>query len=92
MKYTIKAFIRRDGQGYIAECLEVEASVKGITLDETVDNLRHELCRCLHGAEMSDFGLVEEPTLFITFEDVPLPKLPLNCELDLPECAGDLCQ
>ncbi len=73
MRYSIKAFIRKDGAGYVADCLEVEeAVVRGETLDETVEKLRQELCRHLEACHPSAFGLVEEPTLFITIEDVPL--------------------
>jgi len=72
MQYSIKAFIRKEGPRYFAECLEVEASAEGYTLDETVESLRSEVCRMLEGADMCALGLCEEPTLFFTFEDVPL--------------------
>ena len=79
MKYSIKAFIRKDGPGYFAECLEVEATAKGITLDETVESLRSEICLSLCGKDLSLLGLVDEPTIFMTIEDVPLPAKPLLC-------------
>ncbi len=84
MKYSIKAFISRDGDGYTAECIEVVAKVHGKTLDETVEALRHEICRCLTGVDLSRLGLVEDPTLFITFEDVPIPPRPLVCPPQIP--------
>jgi len=84
MNYSIKSFIRREGLGYVADCPEVaDAVVRGTTLDETVEKLRHEISRLLCASHPSTFGLVEEPTLFITFEDVPLPgrmmESPVNC-------------
>ena len=73
MKYSIKVFVRRsDEGGYIADCLEVDASAQGITLDDTVANLRRLLEEMLQGADMASFDLVEEPTLFFTFEDEPI--------------------
>jgi len=72
LQYSIKAFIRKDGEGYIAECLEVEAEAYGRTLDETVERLRVAVTRQLDECDPCSFGLCEEPTLFITFEDVQL--------------------
>ena len=80
MKYSIKAFIRRDGMGgFMAECLEVDAEARAATLDETVNKLRREICDRLRGREMSEFGLVEEPSLFMTFEDEPIVLSALQC-------------
>jgi hypothetical protein len=80
LKYSIKAFIRRDGMGgFIAECLEIEAQAQGATLDETVSKLRREICDHLRGKDMAEFGLVEEPALFMTFEDEPIVLSPLQC-------------
>jgi|GEM_PF-7033604 len=79
MKYSIKAFIKRDEGDFLAECLEVEAFARGKTLDETVEKLRHEICKGLAGVEMSSLDLVEEPTLFLTFEDEPIVARPVDC-------------
>lgn len=80
MNYSIKAFIRRDGMGgFMAECLEIDVEVQGATLDETVNKLRREICNYLRGKDMAEFGLVEEPALFMTFEDEPIVLSPLKC-------------
>jgi hypothetical protein len=74
MQYSIKAFIKReDGGLYLAECLDVELTVRGVSLDETVEKLKDEICKRFDGADMASLGFVEQPTLFITFEDVALP-------------------
>ncbi len=84
MKYSIKAFIKRDGRGgYFAECLEVDVEARGDTLDETVCKLRRELYSFLRGRDMADFGLVDEPMLFMTFEDEPIILSPLQCNMEL---------
>ncbi len=84
MKYSIKAFIKRDGMGgYFAECLEVDVEARGETLDETVCKLRSEICSYLRGRNMAEFDLVEEPMLFMTFEDEPIIPAPLQCSMEL---------
>jgi hypothetical protein len=89
VNYSIKAFISKDGDGYTAECLDVAAKVHGKTLDETVEALRQEICRCLTGADLGMLGLVDDPTLFITFEDVPIPDRPLVCPTQFPMLAEE---
>ena len=89
MNYSIKAFISKDGDGYCAECLDVAARVHGKTLDETVQALRHEICRCITGVDLGMLGLVDDPTLFITFEDVPIPDRPLVCPPQIPMLAEE---
>ena len=79
MLHSIKAFIRKDGHNYVAECLEVDAVARGATLDETVENLRFEVGRRIAGADMAALGLVSDPMLFITLEDVPLMRHRLEC-------------
>jgi len=79
MRYSIKAFIRRIEGFYEAECVEVEAFARGRSLDETVENLRSEVCRCLDGADFCALGLDPDSTLFITLEDVPLAAVGTSC-------------
>lgn len=79
MLHSIKAFIRKEGPQYVAECLEVEVFARGTTLDETVENLRFEVGRCIAGTDLAEIGLVSDPTLFITLEDVPLMKHRMEC-------------
>ena len=79
MKYSIKAFIRKEGDAYVAECLELDAVAMARTLDDTVDALRNRVCERLHGVDNSALGLVDDPTLFIVFEDVPIPSRPRAC-------------
>jgi hypothetical protein len=80
LNYSIKAFIRRDGMGgFVAECLEIDVEARGATLDETVNKLRRGICDSLRGRDMAEFGLVEEPALFMTFEDEPIVLSALQC-------------
>jgi len=80
MPFSVRAFIRYDGgKGYKAECLEVEATASGATIDDTVNRLRNEVCRKLDSVTREQLGLDPEPTLFITLEDVPLAPVPMGC-------------
>lgn len=80
MKYSIKAFIKRTEKGWVADCLEVDVEVAGATLDETVENLRRELCARLHNVDLSTLGLVQDPILFVTLEDIPLHIRPYELQ------------
>ncbi len=79
MRYSIKAFIRRIEGFYEAECIEVDAVARGRSLDETVENLRAEVWRCLDGADLCSLGLDPDTTLFITLEDVPVMPAREGC-------------
>ena len=40
LQHTIKAFIRSGETHYVAECVELAVVTQGVTLDETLANLR----------------------------------------------------
>jgi len=69
---TIKVFIREEEGHYRAECLEVDMTATGFSLDETVESIREKVCGFLHGRDMCSLGLAPDPKFFITFEDVPI--------------------
>lgn len=72
LQQTIKSFIRPgDQSGYITECLEVAVVTQGETLDEVVKNLREAMSLHLEGENPADFGLVDQPSILVTFELQP---------------------
>lgn len=71
MQRTIKAFIRKGEKYYIAECLEIAVVTQGKTLDETINNLKEAVGLHLEGEDLSEYGLVQNPTLLITMEEEP---------------------
>lgn len=71
MQHTIKAFIRKGEKYYIAECLEIAVVTQGKTLDETINNLKEAVTLHLEGEDLSEYGLVQNPTLLITMEEEP---------------------
>ena len=65
---TIHAVALRNGDWYVAECLEIAVVTQGRTLDELVDNLREAVDLHLDGEDASAFGLVPAPRLAVTYE------------------------
>lgn len=72
LQQTVKSFIRPGEQsGYIAECLEISVVTQGETLDEVVQNLREAVSLHLEDEDPAEFGLIENPSILVTFELQP---------------------
>ena len=72
MQHTIKVTIRPGEQsGYVAECWEIAVVTLGVTLDDTVRNLREAVALHLEGEDPAEFGLTANPSLLITMEAEP---------------------
>ena len=65
LQHTIKAFIRSGETHYVAECVELAVVTQGVTLDETLANLREAVALHIEGEDLSTFGLVPDPTIII---------------------------
>ena len=72
MRRTIKAFISKGEEQYVAECLEVAVVTQGRTLDEVVTNLQEAIALHLEGEDPADFNLEPNPSLLITLETEPI--------------------
>ncbi len=57
--------------GYVAECEEISVVSQASSLDEVVQNLREAVALHLEGEDPAEFGLVEKPSLIVTFELLP---------------------
>lgn len=68
LQHTIKAFIRKGEEYYVAECLEIAVVTQGKTLDETIDNLKEAVTLHLENEDLSELGLAPNPTLLVTME------------------------
>jgi len=74
LQQNIKSFIRLDLEGgYVAECMEISVVTQGNTLDEVVENLIEAVGLHLEGENPEDFGLVPNPSIFVTFESELFP-------------------
>jgi len=71
MQRTIKAFLRKGENQYVAECLEISVITQGKTIDEAVSNLQEAVALHLEGEDPAEFGLVPHPTLLVTLEVEP---------------------
>ena len=72
LQQNIKSFIRSNLEGgYVAECLEISVVTQGNTLDEVVENLIEAVGLHLEDENPEDFGLVANPSIFVTFELQP---------------------
>ncbi|MGL5806313.1 MAG: type II toxin-antitoxin system HicB family antitoxin [Xenococcaceae cyanobacterium] len=72
LQQTVKSFIRPGEQsGYVAECLEISVVTQGETLDEVVQNLTEAVSLHLEGEDPTEFGLVVNPSILVTFELQP---------------------
>ncbi len=72
LQKTIKCVIRNGEDGfYVAECLEIPVVTQGKTLDETASNLKEAVELFLEGEDASEYGLISNPGLIVTFELEP---------------------
>ena len=71
MRHSIKAFVYKGDEYYIAECMDIAVVTQGKTLDETVTNLQEAVALHLEGEDLEDFDLAPNPSLLITFETEP---------------------
>ena len=71
MHRSIKAFVHKGDQYYVAECLEIAVVTQGKTLDETLANLQEAVALHLEGENLADFDLAPNPSLVVTFELEP---------------------
>jgi predicted RNase H-like HicB family nuclease len=68
LRDTIHAVLLRDGNVYVAECLEVAVVTQGRTLDEVIENLRAAITLHLEGEDPAEFGLTPSPRLVVSLE------------------------
>lgn len=71
LQHTIKAFIRKGREYYIAHCFEIAVVTQGKTLNETVANLNEAVLLHLESEDLVELGLTPNPTLLITMELEP---------------------
>ncbi len=53
---------------YVANCLEVAVVTQGVTLDETLANLREAVSLHLEDEDLAELGLASDPVLSIIME------------------------
>jgi predicted RNase H-like HicB family nuclease len=72
LQRTIKAVIRPGEQsGYVAECMEIAVVTQGATLDQVTHNLQEAVQLHLEGEDVTELGLIPNPTILVTLELEP---------------------
>ena len=71
MHRSIKAFVHKGENYYVAECMEIAVVTQGRTLDETMANLQEAVALHLEGEDPADFDLAPNPSLLVTLELEP---------------------
>jgi predicted RNase H-like HicB family nuclease len=68
VKRTIQVRIFRGDSQYVAECLDLPVVTEASTLDELAANIREAIALHLEGEDLSELGLVKDPTVLATLE------------------------
>ena len=68
MKRTIQVRIFRGESQYVAECLDLPVVTEASTLDELAANIREAIALHLEGEDLTELGLVKDPTVLATLE------------------------
>ncbi len=71
MCHSIKAYIYKGEEYYVAECMDIAVVTQGRTLDETMSNLQEAVSLHLEGEDLAEFDLAPNPSLLVTFELEP---------------------
>jgi predicted RNase H-like HicB family nuclease len=68
VKRTIQVRIFRGESQYVAECLDLPVVTEASTLDELAVNIREAIALHLEGEDLTELGLVKDPTVLATLE------------------------
>ncbi len=71
MRHSIKAFVYKGKDHYVAECMDIAVVTQGKTLDETMSNLQEAVSLHLEGEDLAEFDLAPNFSLLVTFELEP---------------------
>ncbi|MBL7210112.1 MAG: type II toxin-antitoxin system HicB family antitoxin [Dehalococcoidia bacterium] len=68
MRHSIKAFVHKGENYYVAECLEIAVVTQGKTLDETLTNLQEAVAPHIDDEDLAYLDLSPSPSLLVTLE------------------------
>ena len=71
LQHTIKAIVTKGERYYVAECVEIALVTQGMTIDETLTNLREAVALHLEGEDLAELNLAPNPTILVTMELEP---------------------
>ncbi len=68
LRDTVHVVVTKDGDTYVAECMELAVVTQGHSLDELVANVRDALSLHLEGEDASVFGVAAHPRMQLIYE------------------------
>ena len=68
LRDTIHVVVSKDGDTYVAECMELAVVTQGRSLDELVANIRDALALHLEDEDVAVFGLAAQPRMQLIYE------------------------
>ena len=72
LRNTVHAVISQGDRYFVAECMEIPVVTQGLTVDETLANLREAMALHLEDEDLAELGLVPSPILSVTLELGPV--------------------
>ncbi|MCX7737307.1 MAG: type II toxin-antitoxin system HicB family antitoxin [Candidatus Kapabacteria bacterium] len=68
MKKIINFRIFRGERYYVAECLDLPIVTQGLTLDETVENIREALNLHIEGEDLEAYDILPNPAISVNID------------------------
>lgn len=68
LRSSVHAVIYRGDNYFVADCLEIPVVTQGLTVDETLTNLREAVELHMEDEDLDEVGLIRHPTISITME------------------------
>ena len=65
LRNTVHAIISQGDRYIVAECMEIPVVTQGLTVDETLANLKEAMALHLEDEDLAELGLVPSPTISI---------------------------
>ena len=72
LRRTIHAVLFKGDRYFVADCLEIPVVTQGLTVDETLSNLREAVALHVEDEDLEEIGLIRNPTLSVTLELEPV--------------------
>lgn len=71
LQRTIKSFVRKSEDFYVAECIDIAVVTQGVTLEDVLTNLQEAVSLHLDGEDLAELGLAPNPSILVTLELEP---------------------
>ena len=68
LRSSVHTVIHRGDRYFVADCLEIPVVTQGLTVDETLSNLREAVALHMEDEDLEDIGLIRNPTISVTLE------------------------